>query len=254
MVGGEASSESGTQILCKWTKWFALIQLSCIFRGDCSFHRLCRSGLEDEQHPPEVRSTGAAALIVAVVLWRVSWGLQMPSGTPSDGRACPWCLIVGAVHHPLHLHVGLENWNSGQGHLLACLVSALFYVSSIPCQVAWSSALAGSPCQGFRSWKHSHEQEAFWISSMMCFQKLFNSGVCFSLKIWAAALCHLEQQLHDYFFNYICLNVCFVWDPVSYYLLPLWRRAKRRCQILRALYIKLSVKDRHRCVKQRWCL
>lgn len=34
-------------------------------------------------------------------------------------------------------------------------VSALFNVSSIPCQVAWGSALAGSPCQGFCSWKYS---------------------------------------------------------------------------------------------------
>lgn len=175
-----------------------------------SFHWLWRSGLEDEQHPPEVRSTGAALGMRSnrtMLFWLLQWsygespeGCKCVSGTPRGGRACPWCLIVGAVPHPLHLCVGLENWNSGQGHLLACLVSALFNVSSIPCQVAWSSALAGSPCQGFCSWKHSHKQEAFWISSMVCFQKLFNSGVCFSLKIWAAALCHLEQQLHDFFF------------------------------------------------------
>lgn len=156
---------------------------------------------------------------LVLLFWSLQWsygespeGYKCLSGTPSDGRACPWCLAVGAVPHPLHLCVGLENWNSGQGHLLACLVSALFDVSSIPCQVAWSSALAGSPCQGFCSWKHSHKQEAFWISSMVCFQKLFNSGVCFSLKIWAAALCHLEQQLHDFFFLITSISICVLYE------------------------------------------
>lgn len=158
---------------------------------------------------------------LVLLFWSLQWsygespeGYKCLSGTPSDGRACPWCLAVGAVPHPLHLCVGLENWNSGQGHLLACLVSALFDVSSIPCQVAWSSALATSslslpgllqletqPRAGsFLDFKHGVFSK---IVQLWCLLLTQNLGCCF-VSPWAAATW--------FFFLITSISICVLYE------------------------------------------
>lgn len=220
-----------------------------------SFHCLCRSGLEDEQHPPEVRSTGAAVLIVAVVLWRVSWGLQMPVWYPERWQGLP--LMSRCRGCPPSPSLVCGSWKlefrPGPPACMPCVCPIWCVQHPLPSCLKLSSSRVSLPgllqletqprAGSFLDFKHGVFSK---IVQLWCLLLTQNLGCCF-VSPWAAATWF-------FFFNYIYLNMCFVWDPVSYCLLLLWRRAKRRCLILRALYIKLSVKDRHRCIKQRWCL
>lgn len=107
------------------------------------------------------------------------------------------CMALPIPFSSVCLVTGLR---SGPPACVPC-ISALFNVSSNPCQGAWCSALAGSPCQGFCSWKHSPNQSCLdfkctvfsALAQYWCLLLTQNLGG-FLVSSWASAKWKVSAQ------------------------------------------------------------
>lgn len=137
---------------------------------------------------------------VTVVLWGVSWGLQMPVRYRKRRQGLPLIFHWLALPIPFSSVCLVTGLRSGPPASMP-YISALFNVSSNPCQGAWGSALAGSPCQGFCSWKHSPNQSCLdfkctvfsAIAQYWCLLLTQNLGG-FLVSSWASAKWKVSAQ------------------------------------------------------------